>query len=170
MGVNVINGTQGNDGPAWSDSLWGTPDDDFIKGKKGDDRLLGGNGDDKLSGGKGSDWLSGGAGDDVLHGSGERDVLIGGAGHDIFDFGRDDSLVGRWERDFVLDYKQGEDHFRISPSLTWTESYTNPAGIDVARNLAADSLLHFWDKKGNEVGQVLVSGVIDFHASDFIGH
>lgn len=73
---------------AFTDSLqlFGTADDDVLRGFGGADHLLGLEGDDLLIGGAGDDTLEGGSEADTLEGGAGADTLIGGAGPDVYLF------------------------------------------------------------------------------------
>lgn len=73
-------------GSANDDSIRGTRWDDIIRLFGGRDRATGGAGNDTLAGGAGNDTLDGGAGDDCLYGDAGNDSLISREG--------DDSLFG----------------------------------------------------------------------------
>ncbi|MEO1445116.1 MAG: hypothetical protein AAFV46_02570, partial [Cyanobacteria bacterium J06635_11] len=80
--------------------LFGTNDDDVIRGLGGNDLLRGGNGADMLSGDDGNDRLFGDNGNDTLNGGAGDDNLTGGRGQDILTGGAgNDRLVGGNGRD-----------------------------------------------------------------------
>lgn len=83
-GANIIFGTDQDD------RIRGTDNDDVIIGLDGNDRIIGGAGDDCLIGGEGNDRIIGGDGNDVLFGNGGKDRLHGGKGDDFVDGGDDD--------------------------------------------------------------------------------
>lgn len=63
--------------------LFGSPDDDVIRGGQDDDTISGDAGDDRLRGRAGNDLLFGGAGFDLLNGAGGNDTLFGGPQNDF---------------------------------------------------------------------------------------
>ncbi len=84
-----------------NDNVFGTRNDDVLRGYAGDDKVRGGNGDDLLYADYGSDQLFGGAGDDVLvfggsssswdvknfeYRSAPIELAVGGSGADMFVF------------------------------------------------------------------------------------
>ncbi len=115
--TNNINGDGGNDrglfgslyGTSQNDRIRGFGGNDWLFGLDGDDRLLGGSGNDLLHGGQGDDWLQGQAGDDILRGdffTGAigigNDVLYGGAGSDrVSGENGDDFLFGQGGIDYL---------------------------------------------------------------------
>ena len=74
----IINGTPGDD-----PDLFGTPENDEIRGFAGNDVALGLDGDDRLFGGTGNDVLDGEDGDDRLDGGPGIDALFGENGDDV---------------------------------------------------------------------------------------
>lgn len=91
-----------------SRDLSGTGNDraNELTGNRADNRLAGGAGNDIIFGGKGHDRLIGGMG---------RDTLRGGAGEDTFVFNSiEESGVGKYQRDLILDFKQGMDRIDLS--------------------------------------------------------
>ncbi len=62
-----------------SDKLWGTREDDLMRGYSGNDIIIGGRGDDTIIGGQGEDVMMGGL---------DRDTFVFSAGH-IVDDGTD---------------------------------------------------------------------------------
>jgi serralysin len=118
MLMAIINGTPGDD-----PDLFGTPENDEIRGfagndvalgLDGDDRLFGGTGNDRVAGGSGGDRAFGDDGDDVLVGGLGVDQLAGGAGADVFEFGsvanatEPTTGVGKGNRDRIVDFSRGE--------------------------------------------------------------
>lgn len=73
---NILRGLSGDD------KIMGRGGDDLLEGGDGQDRLYGNLGDDTLGGGNGDDTLYGGAGDDVVEGEAGNDLLLGEAGND----------------------------------------------------------------------------------------
>jgi Ca2+-binding RTX toxin-like protein len=183
-GDDVINGTNKSDliiGLKGNDWLAGGNDDDLIYGNEGNDEVLGENGDDWLEGGDGVDHVYGGNGSDVVVGGKDgdqvnggngndsiagglgRDINVGGNGNDVFSFGAKDSLVGQWNRDFVLDFHQGEDSL-FAFGADWSTTAGPRTGISPLTTLMS---LDF-DHNGTVDGEVLFVGAITFTADDFI--
>lgn len=126
-GNDVILGLAGNDqltGGGGRDRLLGGRGNDSLNGSNGNDILQGGNGADTLQGGGGRDKLNGGSGADILQGDRSNDILKGGKGRDILDGGKgSDRLTGGRDRDifvlergrgrdFIRDFRDGQDKFR----------------------------------------------------------
>ena len=143
-GNDVILGLDGNDqltGGGGRDRLLGGSGNDSLNGGNGQDNLQGGNGADILEGGGGKDKLNGGNGADTLEGGGANDNLNGGKGRDTLDGGKgSDRLKGGRDRDifvlergrgrdFIRDFKDGQDKFRAKGfsfnALTITQSGNN---------------------------------------------
>jgi Ca2+-binding RTX toxin-like protein len=106
------------DGTDDDDFLFGTDDDDTIRGFAGndfilcladDDTLDGGDGDDQLVGSAGNDVLLGGNGDVALTGDTGVEILTGGADNDQFEWdpfgGTSTTLV----MDTVTDFEGADD-------------------------------------------------------------
>ncbi|EPE99272.1 tandem-95 repeat protein, partial [Rhizobium grahamii] len=82
-----IDGRGGNDvigGGAGNDTLLGGTGNDLLSGLGGDDLLNGGTGNDEIWGGAGNDTVFGGEGDDTIIGGAGSDTLYGNAGNDTF--------------------------------------------------------------------------------------
>jgi Ca2+-binding RTX toxin-like protein len=87
---DVLRGTDGADiiyGFAGNDTVYANSGDDLVFGGSGRDVLFGESGDDQLFGGTGSDVLDGGFGNDQLFGGTGDDVLQGSQGNDLLDGG-----------------------------------------------------------------------------------
>ncbi|MBW4515872.1 MAG: alkaline phosphatase [Timaviella obliquedivisa GSE-PSE-MK23-08B] len=98
-----------------SDTLAGTPENDVLVGYSGNDLLVGLAGDDALVGGLGNDTLIGGAG---------FNVLTGGAGNDQF-------VIAAESRDWIVDFKVGEDLIRLA-NLTFGQLQVSAGTGDFA--------------------------------------
>lgn len=90
-GDDLFTGVGGVVGSSKADTLYGTADDDVIKGGGGADLIYGLAGNDKLAGGSeadtirgagGADRITGGGGDDKLYGNKGADTLYGQKGLD----------------------------------------------------------------------------------------
>ncbi|WP_052055477.1 hypothetical protein [Myxosarcina sp. GI1] len=111
--------------------IFGTKQDDIIKGfdgedilfgRGGNDKLYGGVGKDKLWGNNGDDLLEGGAGDDRLWGNKGDDLLRGGKGNDILrgNAGNDTFVLAAEEgSDTVKDFQLGVDKIGLADGLTF---------------------------------------------------
>ncbi|SOC06428.1 choice-of-anchor L domain-containing protein [Rhodobacter maris] len=113
FGNDTVTGGEGNDdigGGAGRDLLSGQAGNDTIGGGEGADTIRGGAGDDFLAGGGGHDVIEGGIGDDMINGGAGDDTMTGGDGADVFVF---NGMVDG-DEDFVLDFEDGIDMFRIS--------------------------------------------------------
>ncbi|MFD2173096.1 choice-of-anchor L domain-containing protein [Rhodobacter lacus] len=113
FGNDTVIGGDGNDdigGGSGRDMLIGQTGNDSIGGGEGDDTILGGAGDDFLAGGGRHDSINGGLGDDVINGGAGDDTMSGGDGADVFVF---NGMIDG-DEDFILDFEDGIDMFRIS--------------------------------------------------------
>lgn len=95
----IITGTNGDDF-----ELYGTREDDIIRGLAGSDYIRGLGGNDILYGGKGIDILWGDDvtngplhGNDTLDGGEGNDILIGGKGDDLYIVGAGVDFINDWE-------------------------------------------------------------------------
>ena len=101
-------------GNQFSQTLFGTPEDDvicgmggndIIYGLDGDDVILGGDGNDFIDGGAGADTLKGDAGADSLFGQNNIDQLFGGIGNDSLNGGAGvDTLQGEAGVDICVNF------------------------------------------------------------------
>lgn len=94
--MTVIFGTTEDDsirGSRWDDLIRLFGGHDRATGGAGNDTLDGGFGNDTLTGGSGRDHLLGGTGNDELHGNSGNDTLDGGAGNDSLFGGAGDDLL-----------------------------------------------------------------------------
>jgi Ca2+-binding RTX toxin-like protein len=91
----------------------GGPGNDTITGTSKADVLVGFAGNDVLLGLAGNDSLVGGQGDDTLIGGAGYNVLTGGAGKDQF-------VISAENRDWITDFKVGEDKIRLT-GLTFSQ-------------------------------------------------
>lgn len=95
---DLLRGSDGHDlieGLFGDDTLIGDSGNDLLKGGRGKDWIEGRNGNDTLLGGRGSDRLWGDDGDDLLKGGAHSDELYGDDGNDTLIGGSgNDTLVG----------------------------------------------------------------------------
>jgi Ca2+-binding RTX toxin-like protein len=99
----TIFGTENND------RLRGTGRNDLIFGLEGDDKIIGGSGEDCIVGGPGVDNLRGGSDSDLIFGGDDNDMIRGGSGDDtIFAGGGDDEVNGGSGED-TLNGEDGDD-------------------------------------------------------------
>lgn len=120
-------------------TIFGTSEDDILRGTRRADEIYGRQGDDLISGAQGrdftygglnSDTIDGGVGNDVLHGEGGRDWLGGGWGNDLlFGDGGDDFLHDGGGADTVYG-GYGSDTFLISPPDQSADLFDGGAGVD----------------------------------------
>ncbi len=110
---------EGNDG---NDVLNGGAGDDRLEGDDGNDVLNGGAGNDRLSGDDGNDTLNGGAGNDRLSGDDGNDTLNGGEGEDIINGGRGDDMLNGGAGDDIYLFRRGDGKDTI------TDTGSNAAG------------------------------------------
>ena len=69
--------------------IFGTPENDHLRGSAADEILVGLGGDDHIEGLGGNDVLLGGAGNDTIYGGLGNDVLFGGDGEDRLNGGEE---------------------------------------------------------------------------------
>lgn len=81
-GLPERGGTAEGDVLVGIEDLWGSPDDDSLRGDAQDNTIDGHDGHDLIEGRGGSDLLFGSLGDDRLAGGGRDDIVHGGAGTD----------------------------------------------------------------------------------------
>jgi VCBS repeat-containing protein len=96
----------------YSDTIYGTPGDDFIFGTAGPDTISGGDGDDSIWGAGGDDAISGGAGADHLEGNADNDTITGGDGNDYLDGGDGNDTLDGGPGDDILLGGNGDDVIR----------------------------------------------------------
>ncbi|MBF2029520.1 MAG: alkaline phosphatase [Oscillatoriales cyanobacterium C42_A2020_001] len=89
---------------------------DYASGGPGNDTLAGGAGNDVLVGFAGDDLLVGLAGEDSLVGGLGNDTLIGGPGYNVLTGGdgTDQFVISADNRDWIVDFKIGEDKIRLA--------------------------------------------------------
>jgi Ca2+-binding RTX toxin-like protein len=95
--TETIRGTPFNDwmmGTSGNNNFFGMAGNDELHGAGGNDLLDGGEGNDFLYGGSGNDTLFGQAGNDKLYGESGNDVMVGGDGND--------SMYGGSGNDYML--------------------------------------------------------------------
>ncbi|MGR3271295.1 Hint domain-containing protein [Thalassococcus profundi] len=89
-GIDGIIGSAFNDsltgydqqGPDWTNVIYGGAGNDTIDGLGGDDSLYGETGADSILGGSGNDYIDGGADNDTIDGGTGNDTILGGDGND----------------------------------------------------------------------------------------
>ena len=84
-GLDIIYGGSGDDyvdGGGEGDSIFAGSGNDDVRGSDGSDKIYGGDDHDLLDGGNNDDELFGGSGDDYISGGAGTDLLYGGAGND----------------------------------------------------------------------------------------
>ncbi len=125
-------------GTSQDDVLRGTAGTDAIYGFAGNDTVFAGAGDDRVFGGLGSDVLFGEAGNDQLFGGTGEDVLDGGSGNDqLFGDAGDDVLQGSQGND-ILDGGAGTD---IADYSALTQAVTlKPRGVITKGGLGTDTI------------------------------
>ena len=78
------------DGNGGSDKVFGSPEDDIIRGGAGNDEIHGDAGNDTIMAGPDNDVIFGGSGADKLDGDDGRDLIMGGDGDDVISGGAGD--------------------------------------------------------------------------------
>ena len=155
-----------------NDRIFGSGDDNILRGLDGVDRMFGRGGDDSMSGGAdrdimngngGNDLMRGDDGNDILRGGGGMDTLLdgsgadrlsGGLGSDVFVFGIDGDV------DRVLDFEDGLDRVELSGLSFAALSIQDMANGNVRIDYAGDRLI-MRDADGT-------LDAADLTASDFI--
>ena len=179
-GDDRIVGGAGNDvadGGGNNDDVSGGSGEDVLNGNAGDDTVRGGTDNDSVSGSSGADILFGNDGDDVITGGLQRDVLFGGRGADSFVFttAADSDTAGA-DRDVIRDFEQGTDLIDLAqltgPVLTFVGAggFTGGGTGSVrAINQGGNSVVQIdVDGDGSADSGILVSGVINLTADDFV--
>ena len=170
-----------------SNQIIGNSGNNRLSGDEGSDKLAGAAGNDAIWGGDGKDLLRGGTGNDRLTGGDGGDILRGGDGADRFIFTSFlDSTSGR-SRDTIVDFSQSEgdriDLRKIDTDSFWSGDddfrFIGTGEFGVSWSLF-DGELRYERRGGNTIIEgniddddraefsILVKGIIDFHASDFI--
>ena len=116
--------------PPTGDSLYGSGQDDSLKGGAGHDVLFGNGGHDRFDGG---------AGDDTLHGGNDADTMLGGEGNDVA-YGNDgaDDITGGAGTDLIYggggaDTLRGDaDGIVAQPGTGYDDLIESGAGDDQA--------------------------------------
>lgn len=109
---NVLRGTKdqyisyGNGG---NDTLYGSAVNDLIYGESGNDTILAGEGVDIIYGGTGDDTIKAGADNDLVYGEDGNDTIDGGTGNDTLYGGTGDDTVNAGEGDDVVYGEDGND-------------------------------------------------------------
>ncbi|HEY8382005.1 MAG TPA: M10 family metallopeptidase C-terminal domain-containing protein [Microvirga sp.] len=106
------------------DVVFGSSNDDILKGYGGYDTIRGGAGNDDIDGGSGNDFLLGAAGEDYISGGSGNDRIVGGAdtdqmkggtGKDRFVFERLSDFGGLFDAaDVIQDFRRGYDKIDLS--------------------------------------------------------
>ena len=170
-----------------SNQIIGNSGNNRLSGDEGSDKLAGAAGNDAIWGGDGKDLLRGGDGNDRLIGGYGGDVLHGGDGADRFIFTSFvDSTSGR-SRDTIADFSQSQgdriDLRKMDSNIMWfgdgSFQFIGTIEFEV-RNTLFDGEVRYERRGGNTVIEadidyddeadfsILVKGIIDFRASDFI--
>ncbi len=124
----------------------------YASGGRGNDTLTGGPGNDVLVGFAGDDLLVGLAGNDSLVGGLGNDTLIGGPGYNVLTGGdgNDQFVIQPESRDWIVDFRVGEDKIRLS-GLTFSQiqvtagtgNYTGNAVANLVGVQGQDPLIVF---------------------------
>ncbi|AXC50127.1 calcium-binding protein [Paracoccus suum] len=138
-------------GTPGDDLIWGSTQDDLLRGYNGDDYIFGDNGNDVLTGGSGNDFLDGWNGADLLRGGNGNDVLLGWEGRDTLFGGQGNDQLAGENGDDMLYGNAGRDTF-------WFD--------DACETTDADKVMDFQDGKdligvsyGADVDAILNSAV-----------
>jgi Ca2+-binding RTX toxin-like protein len=83
-GIDTLVSIEQVRGSVFNDELYGSWEDNFLRGDDGNDLIDGRAGNDTILGDAGDDTLIGGDGNDYLRGDAGDDTLIGGDGYDSF--------------------------------------------------------------------------------------
>jgi hypothetical protein len=161
LGEDVIYGSIENDnlkGDNGVDKIYASLGNDRLDGRKGNDILEGGQGNDWLDGGEDNDQLYGGSGQDVLIGGRGGDVLVGGEDADIFFYQRGNSLRDG-ELDIIQDFQAGTDKIVFqgwgnTNSATWFNQMLSQGNIT---NTNEGLLFNF--NEGTNQGKILLAGL-----------
>ncbi len=113
---------------------------DTISGNVGKDTISGGAGHDILKGDAGNDSINGGTGNDTINGGSGSNTLTGGMGKDIF--------VHNADKDFITDYKVGEDKIKITEGEITSSSLS---GFNVILNVEDKGSVTIKNGKGKKI-------------------
>ncbi|MEO1734186.1 MAG: M10 family metallopeptidase C-terminal domain-containing protein, partial [Pseudomonadota bacterium] len=135
-------------------------------------------GDDLIDGGQGNDTLNGGFGDDTLIGGLGTDEMAGDYGSDVFVFNEVSEMGRGATRDVLTDFQRGMDLIDVSAissgafSFVGLSGFTSSGTMEISFRLLAGgttALVEFDENgNGNANGQLLLRGVTDLDAADFI--
>lgn len=89
--------------------IYGTPDDDILRGTAANEALFGEDGNDRMTAAGGNDLLFGGLGNDAMDGGAGRDSLTGGDGNDLLRGAAGIDTLRGGEGDDILDGGAGND-------------------------------------------------------------
>ena len=161
---------------------WGGTVEGNIHGRGGNDTIAGGISDDHVIGDGGADLLKGGQGDDTLTGGSGRDFMGGGPGFDTFDFNETgQSAVGAL-RDHIMDFSKADDVIDLAGidadsgtggnqafHFIKAMAFSGTAGeLRAVNNVANTIVAGDVDGDGNPDFSILVEGVHNLHAADFV--
>ncbi len=127
-----------------NNTIYGTPNDDYLIGSDLDDQIIGYEGNDTLIGGGGNDIIEGGAGNDIIDGGTGADTMIGGTGNDTY-------VVENMDDAITENASEGIDE--VQSSL----SYTLGANIENLFLTGNDAV----NGSGNELDNVLIGNSAD---------
>ena len=140
--------------------------------------MMGHAGNDLIDGGQGNDTLNGGFGDDTLIGGLGTDEMAGDYGSDVFVFNEVSEMGRGATRDVLTDFQRGMDLIDVSAissgafSFVGLSGFTSSGTMEISFRLLAGgttALVEFDENgSGNANGQLLLRGVTDLDAADFI--
>ena len=135
------------------------------------ENLSGSNYNDSVFGNSSKNAINGGAGNDIIKGYGGNDTLTGYSGADTFVFGAADGT------DTIMDFRRADgDRIALGGTgLTWADLDSDGSGLlgaaDAFVTIAdGSSVIDLGAATGQAPGlhQVVVAGVIDLAAGDFL--
>jgi len=136
-----------------NNTIYGTPNDDYLIGSDLDDQIIGYEGNDTVIGGGGNDIIEGGAGNDIIDGGTGADTMIGGTGDDTYVVDNIDDAV-------TENASEGIDE--VQSSL----SYTLGANLENLFLTGSDAV----NGSGNELDNLLIGNSADNVLSGGVGN
>lgn len=157
VSIERVYGSEQNDtlrGDDAANVFWGDAGDDYLNGRAGNDQIYAGTGNDRLFGQDGNDKLIGADGADRLHGGSGRDTLGGGNGNDTFLFREGD------ENDLIVDFEDNADTIRLLDfgisNFTQARNHAVQDGDDVVFDLGGGDVLTVRDITINALSDDMV--------------
>lgn len=153
------------------------------EGTDGNNTLVGTSAPATFNGHAGDDVIRGGSGNDIIIGGLGKDILYGGGGNNVFIYqSLADSTAQTAGRDFIGDFKEGQDKIDLSRidantltsakesfAFVGTDAFSGHAG-ELRYEARNGNTFVFADANGDKVAdfQIDLAGIHTLHQSDFI--